>query len=150
MNNFISRNGYVKKCRKCEYKAESFSELDMFPDKKDCMFGKDTICKECESTRKKADVERRGGSRKLNLMKNYGMTIEEYDKMLKEQSGMCKICKTDKPKHRGRFVVDHDHKTGKVRGLLCDGCNKGLGHFRDNIVFMNEAIKYIKDSHASA
>jgi hypothetical protein len=62
--------------------------------------------------------------RKDKLRARYGITLEEYDKMLKDQGGVCAICGTDNPGVGfDLFLVDHDHKTGKVRGLLCNRCN---------------------------
>lgn len=63
------------------------------------------------------------------LKKNYGMTIEDFNKILRSQDGKCANsgCST-----RGALVVDHDHKTGKIRGLLCHRCNRALGQAEDS------------------
>ena len=73
------------------------------------------------------------------------MTIEVYDALIKKQNGKCLICKqTPKPDSMGRqFSVDHDHKTGKVRGILCAHCNSLLGHAFDNPEILKSAIKYL-------
>ncbi len=77
--------------------------------------------------------------RKYNLKKYHNMTVEQYEKMLDNQSGLCDICKEVK-----QLVVDHNHKTGKVRSLLCRNCNTGLGSFYENISILTNAIKYIE------
>lgn len=77
------------------------------------------------------------------MLKQYGITIEQYDEMLRAQNNSCAICKTDTPGGRGRWAVDHCHSTGRVRGLLCASCNLGLGHFKDNQAFLAEAISYL-------
>ena len=75
----------------------------------------------------------------------YGLTVEQYDAMLMEQNYVCAICnKSEKSSTRGVLFIDHDHKTDKVRGLLCDSCNRGLGYFYDNTSFLRNAIKYLK------
>ncbi len=75
----------------------------------------------------------------------YGLTVEQYDAMLMEQNYVCAICnKSEKSSTRGVLFIDHDHKTGKVRGLLCDTCNRGLGYFYDNTSFLRNAIEYLK------
>jgi uncharacterized Zn finger protein (UPF0148 family) len=75
----------------------------------------------------------------------YGLTVEQYDAMLMEQNYVCAICnKSEKSSTRGVLFIDHDHKTGKVRGLLCDSCNRGLGYFYDNKSFLHNAIEYLK------
>ena len=75
----------------------------------------------------------------------YGLTVEQYDAMLMEQNYVCAICnKSEKSSTRGVLFIDHDHKTGKVRGLLCDTCNRGLGYFYDNKSFLHNAIEYLK------
>ena len=85
-------------------------------------------------------------------LKRYGISLEIYEQMLKEQNNVCKICKqsedridnrTKKPR---RLAVDHCHDTGKVRGLLCGYCNSALGMTNDNIEVLQEMIKYIQES----
>lgn len=80
------------------------------------------------------------------LRTQYGMTLVEYHERLAEQGGRCAICRTDNPGRGGRFVVDHCHAGGAVRGLLCNGCNVGLGHFRDDPTSLAVAIEYLKQS----
>lgn len=81
--------------------------------------------------------------RKSKLKSLYNITIEEFDKILESQGGKCAICDSIDPGSHGRFNVDHNHETGKVRGLLCDVCNRGLGNFRDNMDILVKAIKYL-------
>jgi len=72
----------------------------------------------------------------------YGISLEQKAQMIKEQGGTCRICKN--PLEPGRkSPTDHDHKTGKVRGILCNKCNIGLGMFKDNIEYLQSAIEYL-------
>jgi hypothetical protein len=73
----------------------------------------------------------------------YGLTIAEYDLMFEEQGRVCAICKEPTPKGKGFWHVDHDHTTGKVRGILCDWCNRGLGQYRDNVDYLLSAVTYL-------
>ena len=77
-------------------------------------------------------------AKRHRLKRKYGLTIEEFEKMQKAQNGRCKIC-TDEVD----LVIDHDHVTGVVRGLLCHPCNHGLGHFRDSPAALRAAVKYL-------
>lgn len=92
-----------------------------------------------------AYVRTRLGFREQNLRKLYGLTEADFNRRLTAQGGRCAICRTDAPggKH-GRFHVDHDHATGAIRGLLCDGCNKGLGCFRDSTDALRAAVDYLR------
>jgi hypothetical protein len=72
----------------------------------------------------------------------YGLTKEEYLKLFANQNNKCAICEISFDKVRA--CVDHSHKNGVVRGLLCDKCNKGLGSFNDNIPLLKKAIEYLK------
>jgi hypothetical protein len=78
-----------------------------------------------------------------NLKRDFGINLGEYDIMLKEQNGLCKICKNPPASLNKSLGVDHCHKTGKVRGLLCDKCNRGLGLFGDNPVLLEIAKQYL-------
>lgn len=81
------------------------------------------------------------------LLKKYGITAKEYDEMMVSQNHRCKICGTDKPnKHNKSFFIDHCHKGGEIRGLLCGNCNLGIGNFKDDTALMSKAIEYIKNA----
>jgi hypothetical protein len=83
-------------------------------------------------------------SRKYSLKKNYGITLEEYFRLNAAQDGKCKIC--GKRNVCGRdLAVDHNHKTGKVRSLLCNRCNVGLENFDESIALLQTAIAYLEE-----
>lgn len=76
--------------------------------------------------------------------RTYGITLADYDQMLVDQGGVCKICGADSPGGRGwRFQVDHCHLTGRVRGLLCYRCNTLLGNAQDSPATLARAIEYL-------
>lgn len=79
-----------------------------------------------------------GKGRRLERV--YGITIQEYEEMVKNQKGKCLICHTKTTK----LVVDHNHTTSKVRGLLCQKCNSALGIFKDSKVILQSAINYLE------
>jgi len=82
--------------------------------------------------------------RNYNLMRNYGITSSDYDRMLEEQEGKCAICKSPSTNSRSKyFMVDHDHDTGAVRGLLCHKCNVLLGQADDDTTVLKNAITYL-------
>jgi len=82
--------------------------------------------------------------RKNMLKRFWNMTTEQYDSMLQKQNGTCAICdKTESNPHK-RLCIDHDHTTGKIRGLLCDNHNRAMGLFKDSIADMQKAIEYLK------
>lgn len=75
----------------------------------------------------------------------YGISPEQYYEMLTEQEGKCKIC--NQPIPEGQYLdIDHNHKTGEIRGLICNKCNKGLGFFGEDIKVLENAIKYLKEN----
>jgi len=83
------------------------------------------------------------------LMRNYNLTLDDYLKMLEKQNNLCLICNEegfimDKAKHKLKLVVDHNHETGVVRGLLCHNCNRGLGLFKDKVSVIQKAINYLE------
>jgi hypothetical protein len=71
----------------------------------------------------------------------YGITQEEFEKLYDRQDGLCAICRVKKASH-----LDHDHDSGKIRGLLCGGCNRGLGLFEDSVKNLRSAINYLTGS----
>jgi hypothetical protein len=82
-------------------------------------------------------------SRNSRLKRMFGITQEEYDELLKSQKKVCAICKLDPGGIR--LSVDHNHKTGQVRGLLCRNCNVGLGLFDDNPDLLHRAVFYLTE-----
>lgn len=77
-------------------------------------------------------------------MRQYGITQDDYDRMLAGQNGGCAICgSTEAGAWGGRLPVDHDHQTGEVRGLLCHACNGGLGRFGDDVDRLMAAAAYL-------
>jgi hypothetical protein len=145
-------------------KCNSVKAKSFFHKKKDRPNGIETVCKQCKSNSQKKyrdlngvnkkDYERRHAnwehyqekSRRGYLKANYGLTLEQYNEMLEAQGGGCKICGA-----RENFIgdqkmlhVDHDHKTGKNRGILCGNCNQGIGRFKDSIENLTKAIAYLK------
>jgi len=89
--------------------------------------------------------QKKENNHKYRIQYEYKMSKEEYDQLFKDQNGQCAICKTEKPyKKDGKsFAVDHDHKSGEIRGLLCSNCNSGLGHFKDDPSLLQSAIDYL-------
>lgn len=85
--------------------------------------------------------EKRKASPAKSRLKQYNLSIEAYNSMLRSQNECCKIC--NKPSKYG-LCIDHDHKSGKVRGLLCNRCNLGVGHFYDDIQTLENAVLYLK------
>lgn len=83
------------------------------------------------------------GQRRRRLVK-HGLSLEAYDSMLENQGGGCAICGTKTPGARtGVFAIDHCHKTGRVRGLLCTNCNNGIGRFHDDPDRLQRAARYL-------
>jgi hypothetical protein len=108
-------------------------------------------CKQCNN--KKAAEYRKLNRKKYllsqsnsKLKQNYGISMVEYEQKLIEQQHACAICFSTTPGQNNikRFSVDHCHKTGKIRGLLCSNCNKGIGLLNDSVELLEAAIEYLK------
>lgn len=85
--------------------------------------------------------QRRVGNRARMLKARYGITEAEYNEMLAAQGDVCAICKGAQP---SVLPVDHDHVTGRIRGILCSPCNRLLGDAKDNIEVLQAAIAYLQ------
>jgi hypothetical protein len=79
-----------------------------------------------------------------HIRRKYSLTPDQYESLSREQNGRCAICNT-LPRRRSRLHVDHDHATGLVRGLLCNQCNLGLGHFSDEVSRVAAAFRYLNN-----
>lgn len=91
-------------------------------------------CKPCHSVWK----------RQNHMLRTYNLTEDQYKTMLLEQSNQCSICgSTGSGSEKNRFVVDHCHTTGKVRGLLCWPCNVGIGMFKERLDLLEKVVNYL-------
>ncbi len=109
----------TKQCSKCK-EVKSASEFYKDSTKTDGLYPSCKVCVLAKQSWKNATPSQ---SRKWSLSKRYGITVEEYEDLLKSQDGVCAICKM--PCVTGkRLHVDHDHMTGEIRGLLCYRCNR--------------------------
>lgn len=90
-------------------------------------------CKPCHSIWKN----------KQHIKRSYGLEWEEYVSLMDKQEGKCLLCSSSGSGKNNRLVVDHDHDTGEVRGLLCWSCNVGIGLFKEDTELLNKVIKYI-------
>jgi len=80
---------------------------------------------------------------KARLWYAYKITAEDYDIMFAKQKGCCAICGRHQKELVKGLCVDHNHKTGKIRGLLCTDCNIGIGMFKDDLEMLQRAVKYL-------
>lgn len=139
-----------KTCSRCEEKKLR-SEFTKNAKSWDCLQG---FCREC---RRKIDAAYRaklpfGHHRARMLEREYGITQADYDRILAEQGGGCALCgattvrheNLKKPRGEVSLHVDHDHKTGKVRGILCGPCNHALGKLNDDPELLRKAADYIE------
>lgn len=132
----------MKLCRVCGEEKP----LNDFHNSSQTKDGKCPRCKKCDATARrkwsKNNPERsRESSRRRNLLCKYGITVEEYEELLRKQKDVCGICE-GKSSDRN-LAVDHDHTTGRVRGLLCNNCNRALGLFQDSRDILQKALDYI-------
>lgn len=107
--------------------------------------GRRSNCKTCFRARQR-DRYRRDPSYHQNylLQKTYGISLEEYDRLLEAQDNGCAICGKTPEENGQRLAVDHNHDTGEVRGLLCSQCNTGIGNLGDSPDRLRLAIRYLE------
>ena len=138
----------MKTCSKC--KKEYPVTEEYFSKNIRCKDGFDSWCKGCykEYRKKNPDYMKKyyKENREKFLGYYYGITLEEYNQMLKEQNHCCAICKKHENEFKRKLDTDHDHKTGKIRGILCFTCNTNLGIYEKWYKkYKNIIEKYLKN-----
>lgn len=111
-----------------------------------------SACKLCQKERMRICAAKRGLTRlelgRISKLKTvYGITPKDRALMFTEQDGLCGICRKQpifKKDGLDNFYIDHNHQTGKIRGLLCNSCNRVLGIFKDDISLFKSAISYLQ------
>jgi hypothetical protein len=140
----------LKRCGKCKQHLplNQFSKTTQTKDKLYC------YCKACASKvakeahqRLKADPIRYEAylakERNRHLKRTFGITAQDYDQMLANQNGGCAICGATECSSGASLAVDHCHRTGKVRGILCRDCNTSLGKLKDDRNILLKAVEYL-------
>jgi len=138
----------MKECKKClvNLPKESYSKQKKNKD------GLYSYCKPCANKLKAVSKKRKFAEnpnyfRDRNFKDRYGISLQERDQLAVDQDHRCKICLTHESKvSRSVLFVDHCHTSGEVRGLLCDGCNKAIGHIKDNPTAIKAALAYITNN----
>jgi len=87
---------------------------------------------------------RRNKVQEREIVKKYGISEDQFQEILKLQGGVCAIC--ERHQRYRRLSIDHSHKTGKVRGLLCNFCNRSLGRYGDSPIRLRKAAAYLEDN----
>jgi hypothetical protein len=107
------------------------------------------LCRNCGGKREDLTVQHcdkcREAQRKTQLKKLYGITVEDYDRMLEEQNGVCWICAKAETTNGGTLHIDHDTQSGKVRGLLCGKCNRAIGLLNHSPELLERAVQYMRE-----
>lgn len=134
-----SKDGYTDYCKECR-NAQARHRAKMKP----AVYGRDNWkFKEY----RKAYYNKPENKRKYKsqmLKQTYGITIEEYEALLEKQNNVCAICKQPELTVRNKnLAVDHCHKSGKIRGLLCSHCNRAIGLMKDDYKILREAANYL-------
>jgi hypothetical protein len=124
----------AKTCADCD----RMLPVDQFGKNKRTRDGLTTYCRECHNVRGRKSLEANGGARHYHLFRRYGIDAAEVDAMIEAQKGKCAACRERKAEH-----VDHDHDTGKVRGILCFTCNVALGNVGDDPGRLMALIGYL-------
>lgn len=128
-----SRNREHKKLYDLEYRRKNKEKIKEYYKKH--------YNKKIKPTREKKTKEQ---NRENWLRLKYNLTKEQYQELIKNQNNKCAICKISQSELSYPLFIDHEHKTDKVRGLLCRTCNTGLGSMQDNIEILQNAIEYLK------
>jgi hypothetical protein len=127
----------MERCPECE----EVKALGEFPRNRSAHDGRGGYCKPCHNAKGKVTYTRLyGGTRHYHLQRRYGISATKVDELITEQGGHCAICRDGKAEH-----VDHEHLTGRVRGILCFNCNGGLGQFKDNPDVLKRAVAYLEE-----
>lgn len=133
-----------KRCSQCN-KVKPASEFTHNSQSRDLL---NFRCKTCNSADHRGRYQRltadeRAHLQEKHLKRTYGLTLEQRQAMLELQGGGCAICGGDDTSSKG-WHVDHDHRSGVIRGILCSGCNTALGHMRDNSDLMIAGAEYLR------
>ena len=132
----------TRECVKCEIERpiEEFDRTKTSR-RQTCKYCRQANYRAWYKTRKDTS-EHKKDAHARQIKAQYGISIEQYNEMLNRQNGVCKICKKENGR---RLCVDHCHTTGRVRGLLCDNCNKAMGLCNDDPKLLRLCAEYLEE-----
>jgi Recombination endonuclease VII len=99
------------------------------------------LCRKHYNAKRKSDPEHQRREHAKHVTRTFGIEIEEYERLAREQGGVCAIC--ERVPGKRRLCVDHDHDTGRVRALLCGACNRAIGCMADDPALLELAAQYL-------
>ena len=135
----------MKVCSKCNIGKP----LDSFHKRSNRPCGVRSICKDCYKQYPRELKRSEGYTRNYDLQRSYSITTAGYNELLESQGGKCKICGVPQNTltgHKKNLCVDHDHNTGKIRGIICDKCNRGIGLLNDSEETLRAALSYLEQA----
>jgi len=132
----------LKTCKICGIEKNI---SDFYTGRKDCKDCRNAAARKIRIDQPETYAKYRKRHNEYLKEKRYGMSQDQFNKMLVDQNNMCKIC-NNKFKDKKDTHIDHCHNSNIVRGLLCNNCNMALGQFNDNTDIMDKAIKYLENS----
>lgn len=150
---FVTGRDKSGKCTVCRKEKDSIRKKKYYREHIDLMKRKNKISHEKtkEQDKKRAKQWRKDNpdkvsftNRKSRIKKKYGLTLEQIDLILIAQNNRCAICDVYFPGLKYSPHIDHDHETGKIRGLLCGPCNTSLGLLKEKVALFERAISYLK------
>lgn len=130
----------VKKCSRCKNEKEP----SLFNKRTRAADGLDNWCKQCANEASLEYNNSPAGKAKLHKknIERYGITVEQYNILHEAQNYKCAICK-EPEQYFSRLSIDHCHETNRVRGLLCNNCNRGIGLLKDRADILRRAAEYL-------
>ena len=135
--------------RKVCFGCKEEKDFSLFPNCKKSKSGIRPRCKACYSSVNKKNRKIRGWTEQdkdVRLQRTFGLKPGQYVEMLEEQDYKCAVCGTTEQENKKRLAVDHCHKTGKIRKLLCHKCNCALGMVDDNKDTLSSLISYLMEN----
>lgn len=139
------RDGYQPMCKEC-YKTYNKARYEAQSEKliaqTKAKYKRDPEAYKARS--KQWVIDNPEKTKERHLKRTYGITLQEYNDLLQKQQDLCSTCKTHKSAFDYDLHVDHNHITGKVRGLLCGDCNRAIGMLKDSTTIVSNVLDYLK------
>jgi len=142
-----SRNYYLKNKESCLARSKKYVQEHPENCKKNLSKSYYKHHEKNRTQKKTYYYKHKDRDRELKLKRKFNLSLDEYDKMFQEQDGCCAICGIHQSELKKALCVDHNHKTEKIRGLLCSNCNLAIGILKHNTGILHNAILYLEKTN---